>query len=106
MIEATIYKALGDPVRLEIVMRLANGTPRTIGEVTKGLGVSRQGARKQLQVLATANIVRFSPQGRETKVVLAIESLRIAQQFIGKLESQWGQRLNALKDFVENDDQL
>jgi DNA-binding transcriptional ArsR family regulator len=102
MIEADIYKALGDPIRLKIVMRLASGSPSSIGELSKNLGVSRQGARKQLQVLVSANVVQLIPQGRETQVALDAATLQIARKFISKLESQWDQRLEALKHFVEN----
>lgn len=102
MIEAEIYKALGDPIRLKIVKRLADGSPSSIGELSKNLGVSRQGARKQLQVLVAANVVHLIPQGRETRVVLDTETLQIARQFISKLESQWDHRLEGLKDFVED----
>ena len=101
MIEAEIYKALGDPVRLEIVKRLASGTPYTIGELSKNLGVTRQGARKQLQVLVSAKVVNLSAKGRETEVVLDTTKLEIARQFIAKLENQWDQRLQALKSFTE-----
>lgn len=102
MIEAEIYKALGDPIRLEIVKRLASGSPSSIGELSKNLGVSRQGARKQLQVLVAANVVHLIPQGRETQVSLDAATLQTARQFISKLESQWDHRLRGLKDFVES----
>ncbi|WP_416304951.1 ArsR/SmtB family transcription factor [Neptunicella sp. SCSIO 80796] len=102
MLEAQIYKALGDPVRLLIVTRLASGEPYTIGELSKNLGVSRQGARKQLQVLVSANLVHLAQKGRETEVILDTDKLATARQFIAKLEQQWDQRLHALKDFVEN----
>lgn len=106
MIEAEIYKALGDPVRLQIVSRLANGSPSTIGELSKDLGISRQGARKQLQVLVAANLVHLVPQGRQTQVTLDTERLVIARKFIAKLEKQWDQRLEALKNFVETNEKL
>ncbi|MBU3003076.1 ArsR/SmtB family transcription factor [Paraglaciecola arctica] len=102
MIEAQIYKALGDPVRLQIITRLAAGSPYTIGELSKNLGISRQGARKQLQVLVSANLVHLSQKGRETEVVLDTDKLTIAKQFITNIEQQWDLRLQALKDFVEN----
>jgi len=102
MVEAEIYKALGDPIRLQIVMRLANGPPATIGQLSKNLGVSRQGARKQLQVLVSANVVHLVPRGRETRVVLDAATLQTARKFIARLEYQWDQRLEALKNFVEN----
>lgn len=46
MIEAEIYKALGDWIRLEMIKRLASGSPYTINELSKNLGVSRQGREK------------------------------------------------------------
>lgn len=103
MNEARIYKALGDPTRLKMVKRLAGGASSTIGELSKNLGVTRQGARKQLQVLVSAKVVRLVPQGRETQVVLDQAALRTAREFIAKLELQWDQRLEALKDFVESE---
>lgn len=103
MNEAEIYKALGDPIRLKIVKRLAGGAPSTIGELSSNLGVSRQGARKQLQVLVSAKVVYLVPRGRETQVVLDTKTLKIARQFIATLENQWDRRLEGLKEFVESE---
>lgn len=102
MIEATIYKALGDPVRLEMVRRLAAKAPSTIGELSGNLHITRQGARKQLQVLVDAKVVRLEQQGRQTLVTLDRETLDIARAFISGLERQWDSRLAALKAFVED----
>lgn len=101
MAVAEVFKALGDPVRLEIVRRLSDGSAYTVGNLSKDLGLSRQGARKQLQVLVAANIVHLKPSGRETQVTLDASSLELARTFITNLESQWDQRLNALKDLME-----
>ena len=101
MIEADIYKALGDPIRLEIVTRLTVHSAPTIGELSKNLGVSRQGARKQLQVLVSAKLVQLIRKGRETQVKLNTAQLKVAREFIAKLEQQWDHRLDALKHFVE-----
>ncbi len=96
-----IFKALGDPVRLEIVTRLSDGSSYTIGKLSEDLGVSRQGARKQIQALASAEIIQLHPAGRETRVSLNTESLQQARLFITRLEQQWDQRLLALKQLAE-----
>ena len=101
MIEAEIYKALGDPIRLEIVKRLSARSTCTIGELSMNLGISRQGARKQLQVLVDANVVHLKQHGRLTDVTLDTKTLLIARAFITKLEHQWDDRLEALKKYVE-----
>ena len=92
MIEAEIYKALGDPIRLEIVKRLSARSTCTIGELSMNLGISRQGARKQLQVLVDANVVHLKQHGRLTDVTLDTKTLLIARAFITKLEHQWDDR--------------
>lgn len=101
MVEAEIYKALGDPIRLEIVKRLSTRSAYTIGELSANLGVTRQGARKQLQVLVQAKVVQLAQEGRETHVTLDTQALQKARSFISRLERQWDERLRALKDFAE-----
>jgi len=103
VIAAQIFKALGDPVRLEIVKRLADGSSHTMNHLSKDLGITRQGARKQIQVLVSANVVYLKSIGRETLVTLDVSALEAARTFITTLESQWDERLLALKNFVEND---
>jgi DNA-binding transcriptional ArsR family regulator len=98
---ATVFRALGDPVRLEMVKRLSAGTPFTVSSVSKGFGISRQGARKHLQVLAEAELVKLKPKGRDVLVQLDPETLELAKAFIAELEKHWDNRLEALKRFVE-----
>ena len=96
-----IFRALGDPVRLEMVQRLSNGKPCTISSVSGDLGITRQGARKHIQVLADANIVSLRPKGRDVFVALERPALEDAKLYIAELERQWDRRLVALRDFVE-----
>lgn len=98
---AETFKALGDPVRLEMVQRLAGGASYTLGTLSSDLGISRQGARKHLQVLTDAGLLILEPKGRETQVRLHRESLDAARAFIAELEQRWDKRLEALRDFVE-----
>ncbi len=97
-----VFKALGDPVRLEIVTRLSDGSSYTIGKLSENLGVSRQGARKQIQALASADIIELHPAGRETQVCLKPDSLQQARLFIADIEQRWDQRLQALKRLLED----
>ncbi len=98
---ADTFRALGDPLRLIMVERLANGEPSTITTVCEGLGVTRQGARKHLQVLADAKIVALEQKGRDVYVRLEPESLVEVKGFIEELEERWDRRLDALRAFVE-----
>jgi DNA-binding transcriptional ArsR family regulator len=98
---AAVFHALGDPVRLEMVQRLARQQPCTIASVSQGLGITRQGARKHLQVLADAHLVQLTPKGREVQVQLDPQALDRAREFLEGLERQWDRRLEALKRSIE-----
>ncbi|MBI1863196.1 helix-turn-helix transcriptional regulator [Candidatus Microgenomates bacterium] len=96
-----VFRALGDPVRLEMVRRLAAGEPHTISTVSSQLNITRQGARKHLQVLVDAKIIALNPHGRDTEVRLLRDTLDQGKAFIANLELQWDKRLVALRTFVE-----
>jgi DNA-binding transcriptional ArsR family regulator len=100
---AETFKALGDPIRIEMIKRLSDGSRHTVGGVSGGLGLTRQGARKHLQVLADAELVSLQIKGRQTEVSLDLNSLAAAKSFITDLENQWDERLQALRGFVEKD---
>ena len=84
-----------------MVQRLTRGSRCTITALSEGLGITRQGARKHLQVLADARVVALQPEGRDVLVSLEPESLDQARLFIAELERRWDARLDALRSFVE-----
>lgn len=100
---AEIFKALGDPIRLEMVQRLSSGSSYTISHVSSNLGITRQGARKHLEVLEQAQLVLLESKGRDVLVQLNPKTVDTAKAFIAKLEKQWDTRLAALKAFAEKD---
>jgi DNA-binding transcriptional ArsR family regulator len=103
MVAAELFRALGDPTRLEMVRRLSSGNPYTITTVSSGLEISRQGARKHLQLLADVHLVTLEPSGRDTTVRLERETLEEGKAFIAELEQQWDTRLEALRHFVDGE---
>ena len=104
MAAVEVFRALGDPVRLEMVRRLAQNRSSTIIALSRGLGLTRQGARRHLQVLVDAKLARLSKVGRDVDVDLDVKTLDQARNLIAKLERQWEVRLDALKLFVEENE--
>ncbi len=98
---AQVFQALGDPVRLAMVQRLARQEPCTIADVCEGSGITRQGARKHLQVLVDAHLVVLEPHGREVQVQLDLRTLDEAKTAIERIEMLWDRRLGALKRALE-----
>jgi hypothetical protein len=87
-----------------MVQRLSKDRRQRITAVTHGLGITRQGARRHLQVLADAQLITMDPSGRDVWVELDPIALDQARAFIAELEQKWDARLESLKRFVETDE--
>ena len=98
-----LFRALGDPSRLEMIQRLSSGDPYTIKSISEGLDITRQGARKHLQILADAHVITLEPKGRDTNVRLNRKALDDSRVFIVELERRWDKRLEALREFVDGE---
>ncbi|WP_428307812.1 ArsR/SmtB family transcription factor [Lacipirellula sp.] len=98
---AALFAALGDGTRLEIVVRLADGSQQSITQLTETATVTRQAITKHLKVLEGAGIVRSERSGRETLYALQPRSLEEAQRALAAVSAQWDAALTRLKDFVE-----
>ena len=98
---ATVFAALGDETRLQLVSRLSQNGPLSITKLTGGFPVTRQAITKHLRVLERAGVVRGAPEGRE--IVWHVERRRLAQarRDLDAIARQWEGTLQRLKKFVE-----
>jgi DNA-binding transcriptional ArsR family regulator len=72
---ATIMRALGDPVRLEIVRLLADGQARLCGEIYATLGLPNSTGSYHLRTTREAGLTRHRPAGAQRYVSLRREDL-------------------------------
>jgi DNA-binding transcriptional ArsR family regulator len=98
---APVFAALGDATRLSLLARLKDGRPRSIVELTDGLGLTRQGVSKHLRVLEDAGMVRRRRVGRESRFVFAPDGLAQVRAHLEHASRQWDRTLARLKAFVE-----
>jgi DNA-binding transcriptional ArsR family regulator len=98
---ATLFAALGDSTRLQIVRRLAGGAVLSIAALTAGTGVTRQAITKHLEVLDEAGLVHSTWQGRERVWALEPAQIDVARRTLDLIASQWSQALDRLARFVE-----
>ena len=98
---AELFAALGDATRLAVVARLADGQPRSIGELGRDSAISRQALTKHLRVLERAGAVSSSRFGREVRFRIEQRKLADAQAFLAKVSEQWGSALQRLAEHVE-----
>lgn len=98
---APVFAALGDPTRLNLLARLRDGRPRSIVELTDGLGLTRQGVSKHLRVLEDAGMVKSKRIGRESRFVFEPDGLAEARAHLERASQQWDRTLARLRAFVE-----
>lgn len=105
MTEDDVFRALADGSRRLLLDRLFEKNGQTLGELTEGLGMTRQGATKHLAILEDANLVATLKRGREKLHYLnPVPIAQIADRWINKFERGRLDGLLALKKELEDDD--
>jgi DNA-binding transcriptional ArsR family regulator len=95
----TVFRALADASRRQLLDRLHRRNGQTLGELCQGLDMTRQAVAKHLTVLAAANLVSWNRRGREKlHFINPVPIYDIAQRWIGKFEAP---RLNALAELKQ-----
>jgi DNA-binding transcriptional ArsR family regulator len=75
-LQADTFRALSDPVRLELVCRLACTTePATVTELSECCGTHLSGVSRHLATLREAGLVHAEKRGREMRYRLAVTSI-------------------------------
>jgi len=100
MTNALAFAALADPTRREVFERLARG-PLPVGELARGLPVSRPAVSQHLKVLKEAGLVTDRPDG--TRRVYQIDPQGLGQ-IRAWLDRFWDEALDAFKAEVERDE--
>ena len=78
-------EALSDPIRAEIVERLARGD-LTAGEIAGGFAVSRPAVSRHLRVLRECGLVTFEPDAQRRVYKLNPQPLRDLRAWIERLD--------------------
>ena len=74
-----MFRALGDPTRVSLVVRLATGgAPQTVTEVSSCCGVHLSGVSRHPAILRDAGVVQVEKEGREARYRLDSAALTAA----------------------------
>jgi DNA-binding transcriptional ArsR family regulator len=95
-----VFRALGDPVRRQLLDRLHARNGQTLSELCDGRDITRQAVTKHLLVLQEASLVTTRKCGREKLHYLnAVPIHEIGERWIGKYQRS---HLRALGDLKRN----
>jgi len=89
--------ALGDPTRRAIFERLA-AQPAAVGDLARGLPVSRPAVSQHLKVLKEAGLVREISQGTRRIYSLDPRGIGAMRRW---LDSHWAAALDAFRQFAD-----
>ena len=92
----SIFHALGDPTRREMLRALASGE-RTVGQLAEPFAISFQAASKHIKALEHAGLIRREVRGRTHLCRLNPGPLASAHQWLSFYEHFWTQHLDVLE---------
>ncbi len=93
------FSALSDPMRREILDRLALG-PASISDLAKPRGMSLPGVMKHIKILEEADLVETRKNGRTRECTLGPEKLENATRWMETYRQRWERRLDRLEDYI------
>ena len=93
------FLALSHPARRTIVERLAVG-PKSVGEASAGLGLSKAAISKHVRFLEDAGLVRRAIQGREHRLRLEPQRMTEAERWIERHRELWEAKFDAVERFL------
>ena len=99
-----VFKALADPSRRELLDRLHGRNGQTLGELCRGLEMTRQAVTQHLQLLEEANLVAVRWDGRrKLHHFNPVPIHDVYERWIQKFERQRLAALKSLKSKLEGD---
>src|ERR1700719_1304109 len=93
------FRALAHPIRRDIVERLSSGVA-TVGEVTRGLDVSKLMISRHLKTLEEAGVVTRVIDGRTHRLALRPEALAEASGWMDSQRERWECLFDVVGDYL------
>lgn len=96
------FRALAHPIRRGVVERLALG-PATVGEATRGFGVSKPTMTRHLHVLEQAGLIVRDVQGRTHRLRLDGAPLSEAEAWLETQRARWQRLFDVVGQYLEEE---
>jgi DNA-binding transcriptional ArsR family regulator len=94
-----VLDALGDPTRRMVLRRLRGGA-RSVGEIAKGMDVSRPAVSQHLKVLKAARLVTDHAEGTRRLYEVDTRGIAALRKW---LDGFWDEALTAFKHAAERE---
>lgn len=101
----TVMRALADPTRRAVFERIAGEGEITVGELTRGSGVTQGAVSQHLKSLKQAGLVAERPEGRNVFYRAVPDGLTPLRDWLSFYERFWTSRLDVLESLLRKDDE-
>jgi len=99
-----LFHALADPTRRDIVERAMQGE-HSVSALAREYPMSFAAVQKHVAVLERAGLVTKERRGRQQLVRTNVESIRVAQGLLDRLEALWRDRIDRFEAVLDDPDE-
>lgn len=99
-----VFAAIGDPTRRRLLDLLAKGE-LPVSEIAAPFAMSRPAISQHLSILRRVGVVTVRKHGRERIYRIRASPLRQVYDWVGHYERFWNEKLAALGDYLDKEDE-
>jgi DNA-binding transcriptional ArsR family regulator len=97
----SVFAAVSDPKRREMLDLLAKG-PKSAGEIVSHFSdLTQPGVSRHLRVLREAQLVEVTPDAQQRIYALKQEGFRELNEWLSRYDEFWSSRLDALGEHLD-----
>ena len=100
----SVLRALADPTRRGLFERVATSEEITVGELTRGSGVTQGAISQHLKALKQAGLVAERPEGRKVFYRANPQGLEPMIEWMTRYAVFWSDRLSVLDRLLREED--
>lgn len=98
---SAVFRALGDPMRLEVLQLLGEADGASATALANRLPITRQGVTKHVTVLSNAGLVESESRGRAVIYRVRPNVAAEAAEWLNRAGAAWDARLDRLRQHLE-----
>jgi len=96
------FGALAHPARRQLVEALSGGSA-SIGDASRGLGLSKAAVTKHVRVLEDAGLVTRAVEGRTHRLQLAAQSFAAPADWLEEQRRMWNSKLDTIEAMLDEE---
>ena len=101
MDDDSVFRALADASRRQLLDRLHQANGQTLGELCDGLRMTRQAVSKHLAILTECELLSQEQNGREIYYHINATKMREVADFIEPFRKMWDDRFNKIEAIMK-----